>query len=59
MLQNIPSMGRELSASLVQEASQCIHKISKCHWIIENEHKNPIISRVDAPTKVIDYIEYG
>ena len=35
-----------------KHVSQCIHKISKCHWILENEPRNPIINRIHAPTKV-------
>ena len=37
----IPSRGREPSVGLVQEASQCIHKISKCHWILEMNTGTP------------------
>ena len=48
----IPSRGRQPSAVLVQEASQHIHEISNCHWILQNEQKNPIINKVHAPTNV-------
>ena len=30
----------------------------KCHWILENEHRNPIINRVHDPTKVTGFTEY-
>ena len=58
----IMSRGQEPSAGLVQEASKsvnaCIHKISKCHWILQNEHRSPIINRVHAPTKVTGCTKY-
>ena len=51
----IPSTGREPSASLV---SQCIQKMSKCHWTLQNECRNPIINMVHAPTKVNGCTKY-
>ena len=41
-----------------KQVSQCIHKISKCHRIPENEHTNPIINKVHAPTKVNGCAKY-
>ena len=38
--------------------SQCIHKIMKCHRILENAHRDPIINRVHAPIKVHDRAKY-
>ena len=38
--------------------SQCIHKNSKCHRILENEHSKPIISRVYAPTEINGSVKY-
>ena len=32
--------------------------MSKYHEILENEHKDPIIQRVHAPTKVSGYTKY-
>ena len=38
--------------------SQCIHKISKCHWILENEHKYLKINMINQPIKANDYTKY-
>ena len=47
------------SAGLGQEAiSQCIHKIPKCYWILDNEHSNPIINTIHAHTKVNNWTTY-
>ena len=43
---------------LAQEARQCINKISKCNWILENEHTDPIINRVHAHTEVNGWAQY-
>ena len=44
------TLGRPSSRS--KTVSVCVHKISKCHWILENENGNLIINRVHATTKV-------
>ena len=41
-----------------KQVSQCIHKISMCHWILENEHRNPIVKRVHAPAMANGCIKY-
>ena len=38
--------------------SQCICKILKYHRILENEHIDPMINRVHAPTKVNNCVKY-
>ena len=45
----IAPRGRNPQPALTKkQVSQCIHKISKCHWILENEHRNSIIDRIHA-----------
>ena len=48
----IPSRRQEPATSLTQEASQSESMYSKCLWILQSEHRNPImINRVHVPTK--------
>ena len=53
-----PEDGNPQLAWFKKQVCQCIHKISKCHWLLDNEHRNPIINRVDAPIKVNDCTKY-
>ena len=53
-----PEEGNCWSAQSRKQVSQCIHKISKCHWTLENEHRKPIINTFHAPTKVNGCTKY-
>ena len=56
--QHCPVDGNPHPVQSKKQVSQCIHKISKCHWILDNQHKNPIISTVHAHTKINGYTKY-
>ena len=44
--------------AIIWNTAVCICKVSKCHRIIINIHREPIINRILAPTKVNGCIKY-
>ena len=53
-----PDDGNNQLAMFKKQFSQCILEISKCHWTLGHQHRNPIINRVHAPTKVNSCTKY-
>ena len=53
-----PDNGNPGPTQSKKQVSQCIHQIWMCHWILENEHRHPIIHRVHTHTKVNGWAKY-
>ena len=57
-----PEDGNPQPALSKKQVSQCIHEISKCHWVlkmtVETRSTIRLINRFHAPTKVNGYTKY-